>query len=54
MVDLVMSTAAGKPMTGEFKLTSTVLELADIFDGSEEIVAVMDVPVYVRKVYLPD
>mgnify|MGYP007073193088 CR=1 FL=1 len=53
MVDLVSSTAVGKPLTGEFKLTSTVLELAGIFDGSEEVIAVMDVPVYVRKVYLP-
>ncbi len=53
LVDLVMSKAVGKPMNGEFKLVSTVLELADVFDGSEEVVAVLDVPVYVRDVYLP-
>ncbi len=53
LADLVMSKAVGKPMGGEFKLTSTVLELAEIFDGSEEVVAVIDVPVYVRDVFLP-
>lgn len=53
MVDLVTSSALGKPSSGEFSLTSNVTELAAIFDGSQEIIAVMDVPVYVRKVYLP-
>lgn len=53
MVDLVVSSALGKPSSGEFSLTSNVSELGAIFDGSQEIIAVMDVPVYVRKVYLP-
>ncbi len=53
LADLVMSKAVGKPMTGDFALSSTVPELATIFDGSEDVVAVLDVPVYVREVFLP-
>lgn len=53
LVDLVMSKAVGKPINGEMTLESTVLELADIFDGTEEVVAVLDIPVYIRKVFLP-
>lgn len=53
MVDLVVSTALGKPSSGDFSLTNSVSELASIFNGAHEIIAVMDVPVYIRKVYLP-
>ena len=53
LVDLVTSTPVGKPLTGTFDFSSTVAELADVFDGSQEVVAIMDVPVYVREIYLP-
>ncbi|PHP65386.1 hypothetical protein CSC94_19350 [Zhengella mangrovi] len=53
LVDLVASTAVGKPSSGKFSMTSTVTDLGAVLDGSEEIIAVMDVPVYVRKVFLP-
>lgn len=53
MVDLVVSTGLGKPSSGEYSLTGSVTGLDVIFDGSQEIMAVMDVPVYVRKIYLP-
>lgn len=53
MVDLVASTSLGKPSSGEFSLKSSVPELGSLLDGSEEIVAVMDVPVYVREIWLP-
>ncbi|WP_425049504.1 hypothetical protein [Psychromarinibacter sp. S121] len=53
LVEVVMSQGMGKPMNGELKLDISVLELAEALDGTEEVVAVMDVPVYVRKVYLP-
>ncbi len=53
LVDLVASTGLGKPSSGEFSLTGRVPELADIMDNPLEIVAVTDVPVYVRKIYLP-
>lgn len=53
LIDLVVSTSLGKPSSGDFSLTNSASELASIFDGAHEITAVMDVPVYVRKVYLP-
>ncbi|MFY0692357.1 MAG: hypothetical protein JXR14_10610 [Paracoccaceae bacterium] len=53
LVDLVMSTAVGKPMSGEVAFSSTVPELVKMFDGAQELVAILDVPVYVREVYLP-
>lgn len=53
MVDLVVSEGLGKPASGTYRVTSDVPELAALFDGSERIMAVMDVPVYVREVSLP-
>lgn len=53
LVDLVMSKGAGKPLEGSFTLSSDVAELAEVFDGSEEVIGILDVPVYVRSVYLP-
>lgn len=53
VTDLVMSTPIGKPMTGEFSLTSSVPELVGIFDGDEEVIAILDIPVRVREIYLP-
>lgn len=53
MVDMVVSAPLGKPSSGDFNLTGTLPGLEAVFDGTQEIVAVMDVPVYVRKVYLP-
>lgn len=53
VTDLVMSSAIGKPITGDYSMTSSVPELADIFDGSQETIAILDIPVRVRKVFLP-
>jgi len=53
LVDLAMSAPMGKPLAGEFGFSSTVPELADIFDGTEEAIAILDMPVYVLKTYLP-
>jgi hypothetical protein len=53
MVDLVVSTSLGKPASGTYGLTGSIPELGMVFDGTQEIIAVMDVPVYVRKVFLP-
>ncbi|MEP1206083.1 MAG: hypothetical protein ABJL64_20165 [Rhizobiaceae bacterium] len=53
LVDLVVSTPLGKPPSGDFELSSSVDELRTVFDGSQETIAVLDIPVYVRKVYLP-
>ncbi|OSQ48939.1 hypothetical protein [Marivita geojedonensis] len=53
MVDLVVSTALGKPASGDIRLSNSIPELMPVLDGTEEIIAVMDVPVYVREVSLP-
>lgn len=53
VTDLVMSTAVGKPMTGEFSLTSSVPEISGIFNGSQEVLAILDIPVRVREIFLP-
>lgn len=53
LVDLVMSKAAGKPLQGSLAVTAAGPDLGALFDGSEETVAAMDVPVYVRRVFLP-
>lgn len=53
VTDLVMSTAIGKPIAGEFSMTNSVPELAGIFNGSEETIAILDIPVRVRKIFLP-
>lgn len=53
ITDLVMSTAVGKPIAGEYSLESSVPELANIFDGREETVAILDIPVRVRRIFLP-
>ena len=53
ITDLVMSTAVGKPINGDFSMTNSVPELAGIFNGSEVIIAILDIPVRVRKIFLP-
>ena len=54
ITDVVQSAAMGKPISGSVKLEVSILELADMFDGSETIAAILDVPVRVRKTFLPD
>ena len=53
LVDLAMSEALGKPLSGEVALTSSVEELDTLLDGSERVAAVMTVPVYLRDISLP-
>ena len=53
MVDLVVSEGLGKPPSGTYSVASDVAELSGLFDGSEKIMTVMDIPVYVRDVSLP-
>ncbi|MCJ8310303.1 MAG: hypothetical protein MJH08_14700 [Hyphomicrobiales bacterium] len=53
LVDLVVSAPLGKPSSGTFQLSNSVEGLQSILNGSEETVAVIDIPVYVRQVYLP-
>ena len=53
LVDLVMSVPVGKPFSGELAVSSTISELSGVFDGSEELVAILNIPVYVREVFQP-
>jgi hypothetical protein len=53
LAGLAMNTSIGKKLSGEVSFSSTVSELAALFDGAEEPVAVVAIPVYVRGIYLP-
>jgi hypothetical protein len=53
LTDLVVSTPMDKPSSGDFRLSSSLADLGDILDGTEEIVAIIDTPIYVRDVFLP-
>lgn len=53
LVDLVASAALSRPIGGAVAFATTIPELEGLFDGSEEIRAILDVPVYTREVYLP-
>jgi hypothetical protein len=53
LVDLAMSQELGKPLDGSVSLSSSIPELSGIFDGSESLMAIMDIPVYTRQVFLP-
>lgn len=53
LADLAMSTAIGKPLSGEINFSSTLPQLAALFDGNEELIAALTVPVYVRDTFLP-
>ncbi len=53
LADLAMSKAAGRALNGEIGFAATVPELAPMFDGTEDLVGVLVLPVYVREVSLP-
>lgn len=53
LIDLVVSTPMDKPSSGDFSLASSLADLEEILDGTEEIVAIIDTPIYVRDVFLP-
>lgn len=53
LVDLAMNTKIGKPLKGDIAFTSSIPDLAAMFDGSETLVSAMVVPVYLRKTSLP-
>lgn len=53
LIDLLMSAEMEKPLKGEFSFASTIPELSGIFDGTEEAVAILDIPSYIRDTFLP-
>ena len=48
-----MSDAMGKPVSGSFNLDNTIPELASVLDGDEKLIAILDIPVRVRKTFYP-
>ena len=53
IADLVRSAPAGVDRVEDLSFSSSIEELAPMFDGSEEIVAIVSVPWYLRHTYLP-
>lgn len=55
LVDVAMSRAMGKALDGsiEIEVEGGPADFAALFDGSETLVGVMSIPVYVREVSLP-
>jgi hypothetical protein len=55
LVDVAMSRAMGKDLDGsiEIEVEGGPADFAALFDGSEALVGVMSIPVYVREVSLP-
>ncbi|WP_137699763.1 hypothetical protein [Marimonas lutisalis] len=53
LVDVLKSDGLGKPMAGEFEITNKLKGLSGLLDGTQDAVAIMDIPVYVRQVYIP-
>ena len=52
-VDFVKSVPAGIDRVQSYRFRSTVPELARLFDGTEQLIAVSVIPWYVREVRLP-
>ncbi len=53
VLEILRNDAAGLNLTQELIFRSTVPELADLFDGSEQLVAILGNPYYARKVFSP-
>lgn len=53
LIELLSSAPLSKPLDGTLTLEVTLDELAPLFDGSETFIAAMNVPIYVREIFLP-
>ena len=53
LANLAMNLAMGRPLNGKVSFSSTDPDLAGLFDGSEALVAIVSIPVFVRKITLP-
>ncbi len=54
VLEMLRNDAAGLNLTQDMTFRSTVPELADLFDGSERLVAILGNPHYARKVFSPN
>jgi hypothetical protein len=53
LAGLAMNTAMGRALNGTASFSSTDPNLAKLFDGSEDLVAIVSIPTYVREISLP-
>lgn len=53
LAGLAMNVAMGRELNGTVSFSSSDPALAKLFDGSEDLVAIVSIPVYVREIYLP-
>ncbi|MGC9369896.1 MAG: hypothetical protein ACP5DX_10195 [Paracoccaceae bacterium] len=53
MVELVMSAALGKPVAGDKEVSADLPDMAGMFDGSQQVAAILFIPVYIRDTFLP-
>lgn len=53
LAELVMSKAMKKEINGDISFKSSIPELSGMMDGSESLVGIVAIPVYVREVFLP-
>lgn len=51
LAEVASSKAMGKPLNGELSLESDLPELAKLLDGSQEVVGVMNIPIYIRDIF---
>jgi hypothetical protein len=53
LTDLVMSVPAKVARATENEFSITIPELSSMFDGSEELIGIINIPFYLRRTYLP-
>jgi len=53
LTDLVKSVPAKVARATEHEFSATIPELASMFDGSEELIGIINIPFYLRRTYLP-
>ncbi|MDA7428059.1 hypothetical protein PGB28_06290 [Primorskyibacter aestuariivivens] len=53
LAELVSSEALGKPLNGELSYSSNLKGLSPLLNGSEEVQAIVSIPMYIRDVFHP-
>lgn len=53
LMDVVKATPVGKDIDGDFALSGDLPDLGAFMVGSEDVICILDLPVYVREVSLP-
>lgn len=53
LAELAMNPGLGRPLDGTVSYSAEIPALSGLFDGTEELVSVVSIPVYVREVYAP-